>query len=282
MQWKDDAKCAVLLTFDFDGRTMWESRVEQGNPDFDKPPVRSLGEYGATVVPRLLDLLDDYDVPSGWFVPGKTVERNPDLVERIHDAGHELGNHGYSHVNPATMTADQELEELTRSNDVFESVVGETPVGFRSPAADLNTRTLNRLVDLGFEYESSLMGSDVPYFLTADEGQIVELPFYWSQDDAPHFNFNMYPLVSYQSGLSAPADVLNIWKSEFDACYEDGLLFHLVTHPQIIGRPHRRHMLESLIEHMTDRTDVWFARPRDVARFWAETVPEAERDVRQI
>lgn len=282
MRWKNDTECAVLLTFDFDGLSMWESRVEQGNPDFGKPPVLSMGEYGATAVPKLLDLLDDYDVDSGWFVPGVTAERNPDLLERIHDDGHEIGNHGYSHVNPATMSDEEELEEITRSNEVFEELTGETPVGFRSPAADLSNRTLNRLIDLGFEYDSSLMGRDLPYFLETSEGDMVELPFYWSQDDAPHFNFNMYPQVSYQSGISAPGDVLDIWTSEFDACYEEGLLFHLVTHPQIIGRPHRRKMLEGLIDHITDHSDVWVTTPREVARYWRETVAEEDRDVRGV
>jgi peptidoglycan/xylan/chitin deacetylase (PgdA/CDA1 family) len=282
MRWKNDAECAVLLTFDFDGQSMWESRVDQGNPDFGRPSVASMGEYGATAVPKLLDLLDEYDVDSGWFIPGITAERNPDLVERIHDEGHELGNHGYSHVNPATMSDKKELEEIKLSNEVFEELTGETPVGFRSPAGDLSDRTLNRLIELGFEYDSSLMGRDLPYFLEAPEGTMVELPFYWSEDDAPHFNFSMYPQVAYQNGMSNPSAVLDIWKSSFDACYEDGLLFHLVTHPQIIGRPHRRKMLEELVDYITDHSEAWVTTPREVTRYWQDTVAEEDRDVRSV
>jgi peptidoglycan/xylan/chitin deacetylase (PgdA/CDA1 family) len=283
MQWKNDTDCAVLLTFDFDGETMWESRVQQGLGDFDKPPIQSMGEYGgAAGMPRILDFLDEYDIPAGFFVPGKTAERYPELIQRVNEDGHELGAHGYSHINPVAMSDEEELEELEKSNRIFEDIVGETPVGFRSPAADLSSRTLNRLIDMGFEYDSSLMGSDVPYFLEADGKDIVELPWFWSQDDAPHFNYNMYPLVSYQSGISSPSEVLDIWQMEFDACYEEGLLFHVVMHPQIIGRPHRMRMLEQLVQHIQDHSDVWFARPKDIARYWRDTVDEADRDVRSV
>lgn len=283
MRWKNDARCAVLLTFDFDGQAMWESRVEQGLGDYDKPPIKSMGEYASAVgVPRILDFLDEYDIPAGFFVPGKTAERNPDLIQRIHDDGHELGAHGYSHINPVDMSPEEEEEEFRKSNEVFEEIVGKTPVGFRSPAADMGERTLERLIDMGMEYDSTLMGKDVPYFIEAGGNNIVEVPWFWSSDDAPHFNFNMYPLVSYQSGMSSPADVLSIWKTEFDACYEEGLLFHLVMHPQIIGRPHRMKMLERLVSHIKGHPDVWYARPKDVARYWRDTVSETDRDIRSV
>lgn len=283
MQWKDGAECAVLLTFDFDGETMWESRVEQNLGEFDTPPITSMGQYGGSSgMPRILEFLETYDIAAGFFVPGKTVERHPDLIRRVHEAGHELGAHGYSHVNPVAMSDEEERIEFERANEAFEDVVGTTPVGFRSPAADMGERTLARLIEMGFEYDSTLMGRDVPYFVASETGELVELPWYWSQDDAPHFNFNMYPLVSYQSGLSSPSDVLSIWRTEFDACYEEGLLFHLVMHPQIIGRPHRMKMLERLVQHMRGHSDVWFARPRDVAGYWRDAIPAADRDVRSI
>lgn len=203
-------------------------------------------------------------------------------MQRVNEDGHELSARGYSHINPISMSDEEELEEFGKSNRVFEDVVGETPVGFRSPAADLSSRTLNRLVEMGFEYDSSLMGSDVPYFLEIGERDILELPWFWSQDDAPHLNYNMYPLVSYQSGISSPSDVLDIWRMEFDACYDEGLVFHLVMHPQIIGRPHRMRMLEQLIQHIQGYDDIWFARPKEIIRYWRNTVDEANRDTQSV
>lgn len=67
MNWKDDANCAVMLTFDVDGRQMWHDRAEQDAAEFDKPPTVSMGEYGVKrAVPRILDMLDRHDVPAGF------------------------------------------------------------------------------------------------------------------------------------------------------------------------------------------------------------------------
>jgi peptidoglycan/xylan/chitin deacetylase (PgdA/CDA1 family) len=262
----------VTLTFDVDGAERWRARARQGDDQFDNPTIRSMGRYGPDVaVPRILDLLDRYDLPGCFFVPGIVAEERPEMVRRIHDAGHEIGHHGYTHTNPSTMTAAEERREFERANEVFEDILGESPVGYRTPAADTAERTLRLLVESDLTYDSTLMGNDVPYFLEYDGRRIVELPFHWSTDDAAYFTFNMFPTISHQSGIDSQADVYDNWRAEFDACYERGLLFTLVTHPQIIGRPQRIHMYERLLQYITGHADVWVARPRDIARHWNET-----------
>lgn len=269
MQWKDDSDCAVLFTFDVDGPEMWHARTKAGVGEFDKPPTVSMGEYGVNVAtPRILDLLDDYDVPAAFFVPGKVAEDNPDLVRDIHNRGHEIGHHSYAHLDPTSMSDEEEQEDFERAMEILTDLTGERPVGYRTPAANMSERTLNRIASMGFEYESTMMGDDTPYFLETDEGQLVELPFHWSTDDAPFWNYNSSPPVSYQSGMTPPSDVYEIWRAEFDACYDWGLLLNLAMHPQIIGRPHRLKMLEELIQYVKGHSDVWIARPREVARYW--------------
>jgi len=275
MNWKHDANCAVMLTFDIDGTRMWHARTEQGAGDFDKPPTVSMGEYGTDVaVPRILDMLDDHGVKAGFFVPGMVAEEHPDLVREIHDRGHEIGHHSYSHVNPTSMTDEEEKEDFERAMEVLTEIVGERPVGYRSPAADMSDRTLDRIARLGFEYESTMMADDTPYFIETKEGRVVELPFHWSTDDAPFWNYNSSPPVAYQSGMATPSDVEEIWTKEFDACYEWGLLLNLAMHPQIIGRPHRLMMLSDVIEYITDHEDVWVARPKEIARYWRDQQEE--------
>ena len=80
----------------------------------------------------------------------------------------------------------------------------------------------------------------------------VELPVSWELDDAPYFLFSFFP---YMSGLSTPAQVLEIWKSEFDGSYGAGGCFLLVVHPFCIGRHPRIAMLDELIEYIKE----WFA-----------------------
>lgn len=271
MEWKAGANCAVLLTFDVDGKEMWNARAAAGAGPFDTPPTLSMGEYGTHVaVPRILDLLDEHGLPAGFFVPGKVAEENPAMVREIRDRGHEIGHHSYAHRNPTGMTDAEEREDFERAMDVLVDLTGERPVGYRTPAADMSDRTLNRIARMGFEYESTMMGRDVPYFLETGEGRLVELPFHWSTDDAPFWNYNSSPPVAYQSSMSPPSAVYEIWREEFEACYEWGLLLNLAMHPQIIGRPHRLRMLDELMGHITATPDVWVARPREVARYFRD------------
>ena len=101
MTYMDGARCAVMLTFDFDAETLWTSRDPA---NWDRPGVLSQGTYGAKVgVPRIISLLEEEGLPATFFVPGRVAEFHTDKVEAILRAGHEIGHHGYLHewVDPA-------------------------------------------------------------------------------------------------------------------------------------------------------------------------------------
>ena len=59
--------------------------------------------------------------------------------------------------------------------------------------------------------------------------------------------------------------MLDIFRREFDAAYEEGGLFLLTMHPHVIGYRSRMFILEELIRHMKSLPGVWFATHRDVA-----------------
>src|SRR2546426_53219 len=73
--WPNDARVAVMFTFDFDAESGWLSRDPSPR---DRPGVISQGTYGAKVgVPRILDLLKAENVPATFFIPGWVVEHHP-------------------------------------------------------------------------------------------------------------------------------------------------------------------------------------------------------------
>src|SRR5204863_306711 len=70
--WPKGARCAVMLTFDFDAETLWLARDRKSA---DLPGVMSQGRYGANVgVPRLLDLLKREGLRATFYIPGWVVE----------------------------------------------------------------------------------------------------------------------------------------------------------------------------------------------------------------
>jgi peptidoglycan/xylan/chitin deacetylase (PgdA/CDA1 family) len=271
-------KCAAVLTFDFDAQSLW-----LGSLGVSSPTYLSRGEYGAVVgAPRILDLLDKYNIKSTWFVPGHTADSYPDVVKEVHRRGHEIGHHGYCHESPVKFTREEEDGILTKGAESLERVTGEKPRGYRSPAWDLSPNSVDLFVEHGFVYDSSQMANDfTPYRLRngdqvsmeegikfGEEVNVIEIPVTWGLDDFPQFEFLLFP--TYLMGLSNPSKVKESWLGDFDYCYDHipGGVWVLTMHPQCIGRGHRMIMLEEIIEYINGKAGVWWTTMIEVANAW--------------
>ena len=262
-QWPGGAKVAVSLSFDFDTEPVWLGF--QGN---HSPSYMSRGEYGARAgLPRIMKLLDKHAIPATFFIPAASMILHPEAVQTIIDRPqHEIGFHSYIHESPLSLTEDQEREVYAKAMDIFIQTVGKRPVGFRSAAWDLTPATIKIVKEMGFLYDSSMMADDRPYSLMSDgqESGLVELPVEWILDDWPYFQLSW---TSQHVGLRTTDEVYSIWTAEFDGAYEEGTLYMLVTHPQVIGHRSRMQMLEQLIVYMKNKPGVWFATHEQIARY---------------
>lgn len=97
------------------------------------------------LTPRLLDLLADLEVVATFFVIGKQVEKYPEVVRRIVQEGHGIGNHTYSHPQRQALTTQGAAVEVTRSAEVIAQIAGTTPSLFRPPRGQVTARDLWRL-----------------------------------------------------------------------------------------------------------------------------------------
>lgn len=260
-------RLAVALTFDFDAESAW-----LGSFKLDTPVALSRGAYGATEgIPRILTLLDKYQLPATFFIPGDTADRHPQQTKAIAAAGHEIGHHGYCHEPPPGLSLNEEREMIARGIDALERQTGRRPRGYRSPAWELSENTYALLAEYGIEYDASQLASDRPYWVY-DNGKatnIVEVPGAWELCDSSLFMFALNP---YMRGMAAPSDVLEIWQGDFDGMYEEGgdAAFVLTMHPQISGRHHRIQLFEQLIRHMLSCEGVWFTQMGSVADLFRE------------
>ena len=269
----------VCLTFDFDAISGF---IARGTPT---PSAISRGEFGPRVsAPRLLKMLGQRGLPTTWFVPGHTAETFPDAVASVARAGHEIGHHGWKHVPPATLSREEEENELVRGIAAIERTCGERPTGYRSPSWDLSPHSIELMLKHGFTYDSSMMGDDyTPYF--ARQGDIIELekpavfgkpsnllemPISWSTDDAPHFEFMRYPNAIRPGNMNAD-QVLGNWVADFDYMQREldwGVLTY-TCHPFIIGRGHRILMLEKLVDTLLARGAVFVRMDAAAAEYRA-------------
>jgi polysaccharide deacetylase family protein (PEP-CTERM system associated) len=108
---------------------------------------------------ELLDLMARYDVTATCFVLGKVAEEHPDLVRSLHDAGHEIATHGYSHEKVYNLSPERFRRELRHSIDLIQDLTGEQVRGHRAPYFTITEDSLwalDILRDEGILYDSSI------------------------------------------------------------------------------------------------------------------------------
>ncbi|MFE7813850.1 polysaccharide deacetylase family protein [Streptomyces sp. NPDC057433] len=101
--------------------------------------------------PDILDTLAAYDVRAMFFVCGEMVSPNKDLLARMADEGHVVGNHTWSHPLLTRLTRSRIRFEMERTSDIIEEGYGERPHWFRAPYGAWNRATFQLGAELGME-----------------------------------------------------------------------------------------------------------------------------------
>jgi polysaccharide deacetylase family protein (PEP-CTERM system associated) len=137
---------------------------------------------------RLLDLLDDVQVPATIFTVGWVAERHPRLIEAILSAGHTIGSHSYSHTRAYDLGPAAFEEDLRRSVRVLADIGVSDVWCFRAPEWSINDRSLwalDILAAQGFRVDASMaplkMVGDpayprVPHRRQTSSGTLLEVP----------------------------------------------------------------------------------------------------------
>lgn len=275
--WPNGARCAVAFTFDMDA----ESLLHIGYPERAHAMVSTASQlrYGPTVaVPRILESYRHFGIRQTFFVPGWCAERYPDVVEAMAKDGHEVAGHGWLHEHPNELGDDEERFWLEHSLASVEKVTGVRPVGWRAPLYNYSHRSTDLLLEQGVQYDSSLMGDDVPYLVEGGKGSLLELPSHWGMDDWPAFMHSTE--FGFQMPIQAPASAWQNWWEEFEAQWEYGGLWIPVWHPFLSGRLARWRHTHRMIERMLDKGDVWFAPMRDIAAHVRQCIAEGRWEPR--
>ncbi|ANW67081.1 polysaccharide deacetylase [Mycolicibacterium murale] len=262
ISWPAGKRAAAAFTFDVDA----ESAVLWGNEAVGaRMSVMSHQAYGPLVgIPRILDLLDEHQIRSTFFVPGHTADRYPAAIRSLVAAGHEIAHHGYLHEQPTQLTRDEEIDALDRGLAALDEVAGVRPVGYRAPMWDLSWHTPGLLAERGFLYDSSLMDADHPYELAVDSGgSLVEIPIQWALDDWEQYCF--LPDVSGTGLIESPRKARELWQLEFDGLRRVGGCWVLTNHPFLSGRPSRAFELGDLMRYVRGHSDVWVASLSEIA-----------------
>ena len=259
--WPEGARCAVGLSFDSDHDTF---ELRDGGRSIS---ALSQGQFGPRQgIPRIRELLRRDNIPATFFVPAVSAIHYPEEQRALIGEGHEIALHGWIHERNTLLDGDTERDLQHRSADALEKITGVRPVGIRTPSWDFSDNTLQITAEMGLIYDSSLM-ADVDCYellLNGEPSGVTELPVEWIRDDAAYLVMDRWGGLRPQI---APHDILQIFIREFDAAYEEGGIFQLTMHPDIIGHRSRIWILKELIGHIRQHKDIWFATHADIARY---------------
>lgn len=101
--------------------------------------------------PFILETLDSYGVKATFFLCGFWVDKYPEEVKQLFDAGHELGNHTATHPHMNSISKAQIKKELEDFEKKVEKITGQRTTVFRAPYGEYNDTVITTVRSLGYE-----------------------------------------------------------------------------------------------------------------------------------
>ena len=95
---------------------------------------------------QILDTLANHNLIATFFVIGGRALKHPDVVKRIMDEGHSIGNHGYIDKRPSLLSEDATADGIIQTQDILENITGVRPTLFRLPSG-IPRRDIKNVVD---------------------------------------------------------------------------------------------------------------------------------------
>ena len=110
-----------------------------------------ISPWGNEDTQQLIDILGKYGVQVTFFVVGDWVERYPESVKALHEAGHEIMNHSDNHAHFNSLTGEQITADLNACNDKIEAITGVRPTLFRCPYGEYDDHVIRAVRAMGME-----------------------------------------------------------------------------------------------------------------------------------
>lgn len=208
---------------------------------------------------KLADLLDKNDVRAIFFAEGKVCINYADMVGKLHNIGHEIGSHGFSHKNFASFwptnlrfsqnifSSNRRIDDIRKSKQAIYAITKENPICFRAPHLAIDERTLQILETEGFLLDSSLYNPafgklSCPYYPSRNdltiEGdmKILEVPITVSVIPNRKFFYWRYPSILTLEEKEIKKTVQLMQSLYFNMGYQFALFVTLI-HPYELCSP---------------------------------------------
>jgi len=230
--------------------------------------MESLYEYGSRAgFWRLHRLFTRDGVPVTVFGVAMALERNPEAVAAMQDAGWEIATHGYRWIDYQHVDEATERAHLQKALDTHKRVTGSRPTGWYLGRCSPNTHRLVAEVG-GFLWNADSYADDLPYWdRRFDEPQLM-VPYTLDANDMR---------FATPQGFNSGEQFYRYLKDTFDTLYaEGGRMMSVGLHCRLAGRPGRAAAVARFLEHVAGHEGVWVATRGDIAKHWRKRHPSED------
>ena len=232
--------------------------------------MESMFEYGSRAgFWRLAREFERRNIPVTVFGTSMALERNPEALAAMLEAGHEIACHGwrwvsYQHVDRAT-----EREHMRIAVDSIKRMTGSAPLGWYTGRDSPNTRAL--VVEHGgFLYDADSYADDLPYWVKVSGKDHLVVPYTLDANDMR---------FSSAQGFNTGEQFYAYLRDSFDVFYAEGAqspkMMSVGLHCRLAGRPGRFRALQRFLDYVHTHDKVWICRRIDIARHWHTRHPPA-------
>ena len=107
--------------------------------------------WGNEDTQKLIDILAEYGVKTTFFVVGDWVDKYPESVKALHDAGHEIMNHSKDHAHYNSLSTEEIIADVNACNDKIEAITGVRPTLIRCPYGEYDDHVIAAIRSVGME-----------------------------------------------------------------------------------------------------------------------------------
>lgn len=122
-----------------------------GNENSNKVTLMINVYWGTEYLDEMLDILQENDVKTTFFVGGTWAVQESEMLQKMYEAGHEIGNHGYYHKDQGKLSAEKNYEEIVNTHKLVKSLIGVDMNLFAPPSGSYNKKTVEIANELGYK-----------------------------------------------------------------------------------------------------------------------------------
>lgn len=106
--------------------------------------------WNADDIDNILKTLKENNVKITFFMVGDWVDKYPEAVKKIYEAGHEIASHSNTHPHVNNLSYEKNIEEIEKSNDKIEKITGKRTKIYRPPYGEYNDIVIKAATDKGY------------------------------------------------------------------------------------------------------------------------------------